>query len=241
MTSLSDAARALDLAERYFGEIPRGPVPPPVSAGIPITAEQSLLLQDRVELPRLYLSWHSPAMFHAGDADLDLGADVLAHGKTSRLYKRLVYERRVAADVSAYQHSRELSGVFQVATTAAAGVSLPVLEEAITEALHEMAASGPTADELARAQAQTEAQFVYRLQTVGGFGGKSDQLNAYNVFNRNPGFFDEDLARYRAVTPASKAAAMGQWLVGQRRVALTLVPRGQQSLALAGATEVAVS
>ncbi len=85
-------------------------------AGIPITAEQSLLLEDRVELPRLYLSWHSPAMFHAGDADLDLGADVLAHGKTSRLYKRLVYERRVAADVSAYQHSRELSGVFQVAT-----------------------------------------------------------------------------------------------------------------------------
>src|SRR5215203_2873511 len=150
-----ETARALDLAERYFGEIPRGPVPPPVNAGIPTTAEQSLLLQDRVELPRLYLSWHSPAMFHAGDADLDLGADVLAHGKTSRLYQRLVYERRVAADVSAYQHSRELSGVFQVATTAAAGVSLPVLEEAIKEALHEIAASGPTADELERAQAQT--------------------------------------------------------------------------------------
>ena len=110
-----ETARALDLAERYFGEIPRGPVPPPVNAGIPITAEPSLLLEDRVELPRLYLSWHSPAMFHAGDAELDLGADVLAHGKTSRLYKRLVYERRVAADVSAYQHSRELSGVFQVA------------------------------------------------------------------------------------------------------------------------------
>jgi zinc protease len=236
-----DTARALDLAERYFGEIPRGPVPPPVNAGIPTTAEQSLLLEDRVELPRLYLSWHSPAMFHPGDADLDLGADVLAHGKTSRLYQRLVYERRVAADVSAYQHSRELSGVFQVATTAAAGVSLPVLEKAITEALHEMASSGPTADELERAQAQTEAQFVYRLQTVGGFGGKSDQLNAYNVFNRNPGFFDDDLARYRAVTPASMAAAMRQWLVGQPRVALSLVPRGQQSLALAGATEVAVS
>ncbi len=76
---------------------------------------------------------------------------------------------------------------------------------------------------------------------MGGFGGKSDQLNAYNVFNRNPGFFDDDLARYRAVTPASMAAAMGQWLVGQPRVALSLVPRGQQSLALAGATEVAVS
>ena len=119
--------------------------------------------------------------------DLDLGADVLAHGKTSRLYKRLVYERRVAADVTAYQHSRELSGVFQVATTAAAGVSLPVLEEAITEALHEMAASGPTADELARAQAQTEAQFVYRLQTVGGFGGKVRSAERLQRVQSQPG------------------------------------------------------
>jgi zinc protease len=236
-----ETARALDLAERYFGEIPRGPVPPPVSAGIPITTEQSLLLQDRVELPRLYLSWHSPAMFHAGDADLDLGADVLAHGKTSRLYKRLVYERRVAADVTAYQHSRELSGVFQVATTAAAGVSLPVLEEAITEALHEMAASGPTADELARAQAQTEAQFVYRLQTVGGFGGKSDQLNAYNVFCGDPAYFSRDLSRYRDATRESVRATAARLLRFDARVVLSVVPQGQLALALAGSEPVSVS
>ena len=192
-----DPVRGLALAEKYFAEIPGGERPAPVAVTVPEapSGDVKLVLEDRVELPRLYMAWHSPAMFHGGDADLDLGADVLAHGKTSRLYKRLVYERRVAADVTAYQHSRELSGVFQVATTAAAGVSLPVLEEAITEALYEMAASGPTADELARAQAQTEAQFVYRLQTVGGFGGKSDQLNAYNVFNSNPGFFADDLAR----------------------------------------------
>ena len=197
-------------------------------------ADRSLLLEDRVELPRLYLSWHSPAMFAPGDAELDLAADVLAHGKTSRLYRQLVYDQRVATDVSAYQHSRELSGLFQIACTAAAGVALPVLEQAMMEAVHTLAAHGPTAAELARAEAQTEAQFVYRLQTVGGFGGKSDQLNAYNVFNGNPGYFDADLARYQSVTGEGIATAVARWLVGQPRVALSVVPRGERALALTG-------
>ena len=236
-----DTARALELADQYFGDIPRGPAPPVVSAPAMSMHTQSLLLEDRVELPRLYLGWHSPAMFAPDDAELDLAADVLAHGKTSRLYHELVYERHVATDVSAYQHSRELSGLFQIACTAAAGVALPVLEEAVMAAVDMLAANGPTADELARAEAQTEAQFVYRLQTVGGFGGKSDQLNAYNVFRRNPGFFDADLARYQSVTGAGMAAAVGRWLVGQPRVALSVVPRGERGLALADAVEVQVS
>ncbi len=236
-----ETARALDLAEEYFGDVPRGPDVPPVSIARPEMAGASLLLEDRVELPRLYLSWHSPAMFEGGDAALDLAADVLAHGKTSRLYKQLVYERRVATDVSAYQHSREMSGVFQVACTAAAGVALPVLEQAVTEALATLAGEGPTSDELERSEVQIEAQFVYRLQTVGGFGGKSDQLNAYNVFRQDPGYFDQDLARYRAVTPSQMADAVRQWIVGAPRVALSLVPRGQRQLALPDASEVLVS
>jgi zinc protease len=233
--------RALELAEQYFGEIPRGPEPPPVSAPAVAMVDRSLLLEDRVELPRLYLSWHSPAMFAPGDAELDLAADVLAHGKTSRLYRQLVYERRVATDVSAYQHSRELSGLFQIACTAAAGVALPILEQAMMEAVQTLAANGPTAAELARAEAQTEAQFVYRLQTVGGFGGKSDQLNAYNVFKGNPGFFDADLTRYQSVTGEGMATEVARWLVGQPRVALSVVPRGERALALADAVEVQVS
>ncbi len=236
-----ETARALDLAEQYFGEIPRGPENPPVAVARPAPSDASLLLEDRVELPRLYLSWHSPAMFETGDAQLDLAADVLAHGKTSRLYKHLVYERRVATDVSAYQHSREMSGVFQVACTAAAGVALPVLEQAVTEELARLANEGPTSDELERSEVQTEAQFVYRLQTVGGFGGKSDQLNAYNVFRGDPGYFDQDLARYRAVTPLQMAAAVRQWIVNAPRVALSLVPRGQRELALSDAAEVSAS
>jgi zinc protease len=236
-----EPARALGLAAAYFGEIPAGPRPSPVAADLAPVVATDLLLEDRVELPRLYLSWHSPAMFAAGDADLDLAADVLAHGKTSRLYKELVYDRRVAADVSAYQHSRELCGIFQIACTAAHGVALVTLERAIAESVRALATEGPTEDELLRASAQTEAQFVYRLQSIGGFGGKSDQLNAYNVFRGDPGYFAADLERYRSVNRVSLATAVRTWLAGRARVSLSIVPRGQTNLAIPGAVEVRVS
>ena len=159
------------------------------------------MLEDRVELPRLYLAWHSPAMFADGDAELDLVADVLADGKTSRLYRALVYEQRIATEVAAFQNSRELGSFFQVVATAAPGRTLAELERG--HHASEIARS-PTrvrpSDELERCIAQAEAQFVYRLQTVGGFGGKSDQLNAYNVFLGDPGYFDRDLERYRGAT-----------------------------------------
>src|SRR4029078_4510725 len=135
----------------------------------------------RVELPRLYIAWHSPAMFADDDAELDIIADVLSHGKTSRLYKSLVYERRIATDVSAYQSSREMGGMFQISCTASAGVTLAELHASILAIVGELAIHGPTDAELERGVAQTEAQFIYRLQTIGGFGGKGDQLNAYNT------------------------------------------------------------
>src|SRR6185503_3644813 len=89
-----DTARAFDLAHHYFGELPGGVKPEPVRAAAELPAERRLLLEDRVELPRIYLAWHSPAMFAPGDAEMDLAADLLANGKTSRLYQRLVYEKR---------------------------------------------------------------------------------------------------------------------------------------------------
>ncbi len=231
----------LALAERYFGELPAGPRPAAVTAKGSLAADVRLVLEDRVELPRLYLAWHSPAMFAAGDADLDLAADLIAHGKTSRLYRSLVYERQIAADVVAYQHSREISGVFQIATTAAPGVALADLERTITETLHEVARDGPTAAEIERARAQTDAQFVYRVQTIGGFGGKSDQLNAYNVFRGDPGYFAADRSRYDEATAESIRQAVAGWLIGRPRVALSVVPSGAGTVALPESTEVAVA
>jgi zinc protease len=236
-----DTEQAFDLAGQYFGDLPAGPAPAPIRAEAALAGPANLLLEDRVELPRVYIGWHSPAMFAEGDAELDVAADVLAHAKTSRLYKTLVYERRVATDVSAYQHSRELSGVFQIACTAAAGVTLAELDAAVLAAVRQVATAGVTEAELERALAQTEAQFIYRLQTIGGFGGKSDQLNAYNVYVGDPGYFDRDRQRYRNVTSRGVSAAVTRWLVDAPSVSLSVVPRGRRDLALPGAAEVRVS
>ena len=145
-------------------------------------------------------------MFADGDAELDLAADMLANGKTSRLYRRLVFDERIATDVSAVQNSREIGGFLQVAATAAPGHTLAELERSIVDEIARLAADGPTADEIDRGRVQAEAQFMFRLQTVGGFGGKSDQLNAYNVFVGDPAFFERDLERYGSVTTESLQA-----------------------------------
>jgi len=237
-----DAARAIDLVRAYFGDIPRGPRVAPVRPPAPaLPAERRLLLEDKVEFPRLYLAWHSPAMYEPGDADLDLAADLLANGKTSRLYRTLVFERRIALDVAAFQTSREIGGMFQVAATAAPGTSLPALDAAILEELARAAADGPTDAEIERGLAQAEAHFAYRLQTVGGFSGKSDQLNAYNVFVGDPGYFLHDLERYRRATRESIRQAVATFLAGRPRVALSVVPRGSAALGLSGAEPSRVS
>jgi zinc protease len=224
---------ALALARAYFEPLPPGPVVAPVRPEPPsLAAEIRLVLEDRVELPRIYVSWLTPAMFADGDAQLDLVADVLANGKTSRLYRRMVFEERIATDVSAVQNSREVGGFLQVAATAAPGFTLPELDRVITEEVARLAAEGPTIDEIDRGRVQTEAQFMFRLQTVGGFGGKSDQLNAYNVFLSDPEFFERDLERYGSVTIEALRAAAQSHLNHSRRVVLSIVPRGQRHVAL---------
>jgi zinc protease len=180
-------------------------------------------------------------MFAEGDADLDLAADVLANGKTSRLYRRLVFEQRIATDVSASQNSREIGGYLQIAATAAPGHTLAELERAIDEEVGRLAGGGPTEDEIERGRVQAEAQFVFRLQTVGGFGGKSDQLNAYNVFLGDPAYFERDLQRYYDVTAGSLQQAVRRYLSAARRVTLSIVPRGRSELAAPDSVRAVVS
>jgi zinc protease len=179
-------------------------------------------------------------MFAPGDADLDLAADILANGKTSRLYRRLVFEDRIATDVSAAQNSREIAGFVQIAATAAPGHSLTEIDAVVADEIRKLATDGPTEDEVERGRVQSEAQFMFRLQTVGGFGGKSDQLNAYNTFLGDPGFFDRDLTRYRKVTTSSLRDAAARFLKDPRRVALSIVPKGRVELALPGSGPVDV-
>jgi zinc protease len=234
-------SEALALADRYFGVLEPGEVVPRVQASATLPGDRRIVFEDRVELPRLYMAWLTPAMFADGDADLDLADDLLANGKTSRLYKRLVFDARIATDVSASQNSREIAGYTQVAATAAPGHTLGELETAILDEIATLSASGPNAAEMERGRVQAESQFMFRLQTVGGFGGKSDQLNAYNVFLGDPSYFDRDLARYGAVTPESLQRAVATYLDPARRVTMSIVPKGRRDLAAPDSQPVSVS
>jgi len=236
-----DAEHAFTLAERYFGDLVPGPVVAPVEAPLPrLDEDRRLLLEDRVELPRLYMAWHSPALFAEGDAELDLAAEMLGGSKTSRLYRRLVVEGRLATEVTAVQGSRELTSHFQVVATAAPDVTLDALRAAIVQEVALLCEQPVAEDELARAQVQAEAHFIYRLQTVGGFSGKSDQLNAYNTYRDDPGYIGRDLARYREATPARVRATAAQWL-SRSSVSLGVVPMGRTVLGLTGAVPAVVA
>jgi len=243
-----ETGAALARVRRYFEEIPAGPPIPPVMVGgehvTPDVASPDgirLLLEDRVELPRLYLAWRTPRLFADGDAEMDILAEVLTGGKTSRLYRTLVHERRIATDVSAAQGSRELAGWFAITATAAPGHEVDELERVIGNELAALADAGPETHEIERCLTQVEAQFVYGLQTVGGFSGRSDQLNAYNVYTGDPGFMMQDRARYQKVTADRVRDLAATPLTGGRRVALSVVPHGAAGRALAGSTAARVS
>lgn len=217
---------ALRLVKRLFGDIPPGPavVGPVVEPATPTPVRH--VMEDRVELPRLYLAWPSPALFEPGDAELDLAGDLLGNGRTSRLYQRLIHERRMAVELAAGQSSRELAGTFQVVASAAPGVSLDEIEAGIHAEIARFAAEGPTADEVARGRVQAEAAFLFRVQSLGGFGGKADQLNAYNTYQGTPDGFAADLDRYLSASADSLRSVVADWLSPERAVALAVVPEG---------------
>src|SRR5436853_787578 len=221
------------LVERYFGDIPRGPAvartpPPPV----PVAGVVGAVLEDRVQLPRLYDAWHTVKAFSADDATLDVLANVLAGGRSSRLYRRLVYELQIATDVVALQDGSRIDGKFEVYATARPGHDLGELPRVIDEEFRKLADQGPTPREVARAQNTVEAQFLSRMERVGGFGGKADQLNYYNYFVGTPDYFQKDLDRYRRVTPAAVQRAARTYLAGPHRVVLSVVPQGKPELAV---------
>jgi zinc protease len=218
-------AEARMLVEKYFGPIKRGPEVQKVAPMRPVLEkEKRMTMEDRVSLPRVYMTWHTEPQYTSNDAPLDQLAFVLAGGKGSRLYKSLVYEKQIAQDVSAFHNSRELAGQFQIAVTAKPNVKLEDVEQAIDEEIAKLKTEPPTGEEMERAYNARESAFVYGLQTVGGFGGKSDQLNAYATFLNQPGYFQNDLLRYRNVKPADVMTVANGYLTDKRLI-LTVVPR----------------
>jgi zinc protease len=194
------------------------------------------MMEDRVQLARLYLAWHSPAHYTEEDAALTLLGQILSDGKCSRLNKRLVYDEQTAQDVTAWQNGATRGGTFEIEITAKPEGGLAPLEDAVREELVRVAEEGVEQAELARAVAQLEAGFVQSLERVGGFGGKADQLNEYAVFTGDPGYAQEDLERHRRVTPEQIAEAARRRLLDAHGVSLSVVPEGRRRLAAAPAS-----
>ncbi len=217
------------LVEKWFSDVQGRPRPALIDAPPAVLAEEKrLVYEDRVQLPRLYLAWLTPPLLAPGDAEMDLVASVLAGGKNSRLYKRLVYDMQIAQEVSAFQASRPMSSYFMITATARSGHTLAELEKVVQEEIDRLKQTAPDAREVQRAVNQYEANFLGGLEVV---GSKADQLNNYYRNTGNPDYFNEDLARYLALDPADVRTAALTNLPDNARVILSIVPQGKTELA----------
>jgi zinc protease len=207
------------MVEKYFGPIPPGPPVGRMKEWLPeLEREVRLSMDDRVNLPRLYIAWHSPARFSAGEANLDLLASILGQGKSSRLYKRLVYDLKLAQDVFVGNPAREIGAKFTITVTAAPGKTLDEIEPLVWEEIEKVKTSPPTTEELERSRTSLLGGLLRGLERIGGFGGKSDLLANYQTFLGNADFLEKDFARYYAVTPATIHEAARRWLHNGRAV-----------------------
>ena len=208
-----DAATAREKVERWFGAIPPGP--PVMKQGrwiAKMSGQRRGWMQDRLPQARLYRVWNVPERGTEEIERLRLAADVLASGKNSRLYKRLVYDAQIATNVSATIWEREIGSQFVVQATARPGEGLAEVERAVDEEMARLLREGPTAVELERAQTQRRAAFIRGMERIGGFGGKSDILATNMVYHGDPAFYQTAMQRMLSATPAQVKAAANAWL-----------------------------
>jgi len=208
-----DAEAARQKVEKYFGDIPAGP---PIAANrvwiAKMTGVHRQVAQDRVPQARIYKVWNVPQS-GAPDADyLGLLGQVLSQGKSSRLYKRLVYDDQIATDVSAFNSAQEIGGQFRIQATARPGDDLTKVEKAIDEELARLLDGGPTAAEMERVKNQRLAGFLRGIERVGGFGGKSDLLASNQIYLGSLDAYKAGLKRIEAATPDDVRSAARRWL-----------------------------
>ncbi len=223
-----DPGQAKALVERYFGPIPSGPPPqrsdltqPPLAGVARETLEDAM-----AEVPRLDLAWAGVRIFSEDEAAGDVLASVLGGGKTSRLYRSLVFDKQVASGVDAEDVTLEFGGWFQITAVARAGRDVKDLLPLVQAAVDEIKKNGPTAEEVERAKRQIIASKVREVESIGGVhGGRADLLNLYQTYLGDPGFLPRDTARYRAVTPEAVKAFAAKYLVDDRRIELATIPK----------------
>ncbi len=223
-----DPQQARAAVERWFGSIPSHGKP--ADPGAPGFSDQKTTVtgvvrgtaSDDVQLTKVTLAWQSPRHFSPGDAELDLLASVLAQGKASRLYKSLVYDQKIAQDVSARQQSRVLGSEFVVDALVRPGVDPARVEKALFDQVAAVRAEHVTAEELERAKNAYEMEFVDRLQNL---EERASILNMYQAEVGDPSYVQRDLDRYRRGTAQDLLAVAKRVLSPDAVVVLTIVPR----------------
>jgi len=199
-----DPAATKKLVEKYFGPLKRGAAVPAINVQTPkITMERRKVVQDRVELPRVYMAWLTPSIYKPGDAEAVLAGDILGGGRASRLYQKLVYEKQIAQNVEAYQQSLLLGSQFQIDATARPGHTAEELEKAINDELELLRTKPVEQREIDQARNTIETQTIGRLENLNGV---ANMLNEYNHYLKTPDYLQKDIERIRAVTPASLMA-----------------------------------
>jgi len=225
-----EPAAVKKLVVQYFGSIPRGPevkrrttVP-----AVTIPRDTFLVLEDKVQLPRVYYTWHSVKGFSKDDAALDILAQVVANDKNSRLYKKLVYELQIAQNVGAFQDGSRLDGKFQINVTPKPGQNVADIDRIVKTEIANVISNGIAPRELQRAQNLYKASFLNRLASN---LGKAEVLNSYNYFIGNPDFVQQDAARYEHVT-AADVQRVAKTYLGRPKIVLTVVPEGKKEMML---------
>jgi zinc protease len=220
-----DPVEAKRLVEKYFGGLPPGPaLERPRRWVTQLERERIIEVADRVPAARTHILFAVPEYFGADDAAIQMASRILGDGLSSRLQKALVYDKPLASEVTVGADPQEIAGDFAVTATARDGVALADIEKVITDEIRKLATTGPTQAELDRARTKHEFQFISGLEAIGGFGGKADRLNQYNTFLGDPGKFEADLGRFRALTVADVKGAAARWLDTPKRLVVRFLP-----------------
>lgn len=214
-------AKAKELVTKYFGTLPAGPKVPPITAKTPpITSEKRVTVTDTIQFPKVAMGWLSPAIFTPGDADADILAQILGGGKASRLYKSLVYDKKIAQSVQAAQRSLILGSNFQIEATAKPDVTPEQLEKALQEEINKIRDEGPTEAEVERARAAVESRLIGGLES---FNGVANRLNSYEHYVKDPGYLPKQVNDLEKVTAESVHKLAQNILADNSRVVVTTI------------------
>ena len=218
-----DRTRARALVEKYFGSLPRGADPKPLTAPMPVSLakETRLEVEADVELARVLVSWPTPPRLKPGDRELDFLGLVLASGKSSRLYKKLVYELQIAQDVSAVQESSQLASTFEITVTLRKGKDSKQALSIVDEELAKLRTTPPSQAEVERARARLLSSLIFGMERV---TARANAFNEYNQITGDPGYFERDVAEHQRVQPKDVSAATAQWLPAGGRVVTLVTP-----------------